>query len=189
MNELLDQTLEPIDEILTLKQEQFCRNYTQNSYLFGNATLSYAEAYGYDLDNLPTDDQVYEQRDGVRVCVQESTHKRYYHMCGAASSRLLKNVKIDKRIIELLNELMTDEQIDAEIAKVIKQNYDLPAKMRAIAEYNKLKQRIVEKKDITSDGKAIKIEFASVFNKENDNVTTPPETGGDSAVQSEVQNS
>ena len=41
-------------KILTLnpKEELFCRYYTQNEALFGNATLSYAEAYGYGLDEL-----------------------------------------------------------------------------------------------------------------------------------------
>jgi hypothetical protein len=37
---------------LTPQQELFCRFYTQNEHLFGNATLSYAEAYGFKLDEL-----------------------------------------------------------------------------------------------------------------------------------------
>jgi hypothetical protein len=32
----------------------FCRYYTQNEKLFGNATHSYAEAYDYKLDTLST---------------------------------------------------------------------------------------------------------------------------------------
>ncbi|RUV40028.1 MULTISPECIES: hypothetical protein [unclassified Mesorhizobium] len=46
---------------LTQKQELFCRYYTQNRALFGNATHSYAEAYGYDLDKLSRDDAVFEE--------------------------------------------------------------------------------------------------------------------------------
>jgi hypothetical protein len=34
--------------------ELFCRYYTQNEKLFGNATHSYAEAYDYKLDTLST---------------------------------------------------------------------------------------------------------------------------------------
>lgn len=30
---------------LTPKQEKFCRNYSLNNEFFGNATLSYADAY------------------------------------------------------------------------------------------------------------------------------------------------
>jgi hypothetical protein len=34
------------------QQELFCRYYTQDFSLCGNATLSYAEAYEYKLDEL-----------------------------------------------------------------------------------------------------------------------------------------
>jgi hypothetical protein len=38
---------------LNAKRELFCRYYTQNSELFGNATLSYAEAFDYKLEDKP----------------------------------------------------------------------------------------------------------------------------------------
>lgn len=160
---------------LTVKQELFCRFYTQNTELFGNATLSYAEAYGYDLENADKDDELIEFSDGKIMTKREkndrefrgeilegktrtiepSTYSKLYHTCGVSAHHTLKNPKIDKRIIVLLNELMEDSQVDAEIAKVIKQNRDLGAKMRAIGEYNKLKQRIVDKVDHTTKGEKI----------------------------------
>ena len=63
-------------------------------------------------------------------------------MCAVASSRLLKNVDIQNRINFILNEMMTDSIIDAEIMHVIKQRTDYGAKIRAIDQYNKLKKRI-----------------------------------------------
>ncbi len=201
MNEVQDENA--IGESLTLKQEAFCRYYTQNTLLFGNQTLSYAEAYGFDLDNLADDDAIYQFKDGTTIGEQElkllddkdekhkmwkekiedSTYDKAYQVCATSSSRMLKNAKIDARIIELLGEMMNDKQIDSEIVKVIKQNHDLPAKMRAIAEYNKLKQRIVEKKDITSGGKPINIVFDEVFNDES---TITPEAEGGNTESSKV---
>ncbi len=172
MNEVQDENV--IGETLTLKQEAFCRYYTQNDALFGNATLSYAEAYGFDLDNDRKDDAKYKCTDGAIAHeyefelmdkgedkfrsakkIEDSTHDRNYDYCSKAGSRLMRNGKIDARVIELLNEIMTNDVVDAEIAKVMKQSRDLPSKMRAIGEYNKLKQRIIDKKDITSGGKVI----------------------------------
>jgi hypothetical protein len=40
----------------------FCRFYTQNEKLFGNATHSYEEAYNYHLDPLSTK-AVYSEPD------------------------------------------------------------------------------------------------------------------------------
>ena len=45
---------------LNPQRELFCRDYTQNSELFGQATISYAESYGYGLDTL-SKEAVYEQ--------------------------------------------------------------------------------------------------------------------------------
>lgn len=115
---------------LNPRQEKFVRLYTQNDELFGNATLSYAEAYGYNLDEMVGDER-----------------KKMYDSCSAQSSRLLRIDKIQKRKIELLNELLKNEIVDAKLAELIK-----GGDMMAIREYNKLKGRITDKMDIS--GKA-----------------------------------
>lgn len=140
-----------------LKQELFCRYYTQNEELFGNATHSYAEAFGYNLDGLSHDDAVYENyidEEGKesRRCVEASSYDRAYNVCSVTGNRLLRKAKVQARITVLLNELLEDKIVDSQLAKVIMQNKELPAKIAGIREYNKLKQRIVDKADITSDG-------------------------------------
>jgi hypothetical protein len=97
---------------LTLQQELFCRFSPQNRELFANATHSYAEAYGFNLDEL----------SHVRGCGLEETedhaHTRdcppseydlAYHTCSSLGSRLLRNDRIQARITALLNEMLRDD--------------------------------------------------------------------------------
>jgi len=162
-----------IGDILTAKQERFCINYTQNYELFSNATSSYAEAYGIDLDNASKLDAVYEFKDGSTLTEEEindmdsneftlkkgkkisnSTYEKLYDYCSKAGSRLRKSGKIQEKCRELLNEFMNDKVIDARLTEIIVSGASQDS-INAIKEYNKLRQRIVEKKDITSGGKAI----------------------------------
>lgn len=136
-------------EDTTLKQEKFCRLYTQNSELFGNGTLAYAEAYGYDLETL---DRTNEKDEKGKEIPGSSEFSRVYNMCSSSASRMLRNEKINELITKSLNELMKDEVVDAQLAKVIMQDNKLEAKMSGIKEYNNLKQRIIKKTDITSNG-------------------------------------
>jgi hypothetical protein len=146
------------EDELTLRQEVFCRLYTQNTQLFGNGTLAYAEAYDYRLDELSDERPVLRENDqGEPVEWGDSPRTLAYNVCSVQASKLLKNPKIDRRIVDLLNEMMTDRQVDAQIVKVMMQNNDLGAKMRAINEYNKLKQRITEKLDHTTAGQPINV--------------------------------
>lgn len=144
----------PVDEELNPQQELFCRYYTQNSEFFGNATLSYAEAYGFDLDSL---DRTREKDEKGKDIPGTSQYEKTYNVCSANGARQLRKDKIQLFIRKCLNEMMTDEVVDGELVKTILQNYELPSKMAAIREYNKLKQRITEKTDITSGGKPIPI--------------------------------
>lgn len=162
------QEVEKVEEILTLKQERFCRNYTQNYELYGNSTLSYAEAFGYDLESQPKDDAVYEQDEkgkDTSVVIIKSSYHRMYDDCSAHGSRLRKKDKIQARCRELLNEFLRDEVIDARLAEIILKGDDKDS-IQAIKEYNKLKQRITEKTDITSGGKPI-INIASEIANKN----------------------
>lgn len=170
--------MEETKDNLNEKQELFCRYYTQNNALFGNATLSYAEAYGFDLDTLDKDDGIWEFKDGTTMTVRdfnvfdlpaeeweslkhqdkrlikESTYKNAYDNCSQSGSRLLRLVKINLRITELLNEIMTDEVIDARLTKIILHGKDSDS-ISAIKEYNALKARIIKKLDLSTMGEKI----------------------------------
>jgi hypothetical protein len=140
-------------EDLPLKRELFCRFFTQNEKLFGNATHSYAEAYGYKLDTLSTKG-VYSEpdEDGKTEKFEDSEYDKAIHVCAVEASRLLRNPEVQLRITALLNEILKDNFVDSQLAKLIMQDAEPSAKIAAIREYNKVRQRITEKHDITSGG-------------------------------------
>lgn len=106
--------------------EMFCQYFVSSYETFGNATRSYAKAYNIDISD-----------------------KRKYGTCRTNGYRLLTNADIIARVNELLNDLvMNDTTVDQQLAFLIMQNHDYSSKVAAIREYNKLKQRITEKKEI-----------------------------------------
>lgn len=164
---------EPVEDILSPRHEAFCRYYTQNKRLFGNGTLSYAEAYGYDLDTLPDDDAVYLLKSGEEVLeydyvnlssevtkgaikIKDSTRKITYDYCSQSASRLLRNVKIDKRVKQLLVESLDDELVDSTLTEIIVNGGKDSDRVNAIKVYNDLKQRIIKKIDLTTGGQPLK---------------------------------
>lgn len=117
------------------KQELFCIIYATAREFFGNGTESYAQAYGLDI-----------------------TDPRQYSVAAASATRLLKKVKINARINELLIETgLSDVAVDKRLSFIIHQNADLSSSLGGIKEYNKLKQRIIDRVDHTSKGKPIPI--------------------------------
>lgn len=163
-------------EQLNLKQELFCQCYVKNTALFGNATASYAEAYGYDFDSMSRE-RVYEEKDGQSTgkILEYSEFDKAQAVCGVNGNKLLRNTKIQDRVTQLLTEMLSDEIVDSQLAKVILQDYKLESKIAGIREYNKLKQRIVEKTDLTSGGKALNIQISEAIAKKNDlNSLTEP---------------
>lgn len=190
------------DEILTPQQERFCINFTQNDSHRGNATLSYADAFDFDLDSQATDDAQYVNANGETYAewelkdepldsnknllkckkVQDSSYKRMYDNVSTYASKLKKRMYIQNRCRQLLNEFMTDIVIDTRLMNIILHGNDGDS-MRAIAEYNKLKQRIVDRKDITTGGKPITISFDPAFNKQSG---TTPETEGNSSESTPI---
>ena len=146
---------------LLIKNELFCKLYTQNSALFGNGTLCYAEAYDFKLAELNRE-AVYE--NGKKI--EASEYEKAYNTCSVNANQLLRKPKIQSRVTELLNELMNDKYVDSQLVKVIAQDTDLTPKVAAIREYNKLRQRIVEKQDITSNGKTIEFPPVSEMTSE-----------------------
>lgn len=120
---------------LTAKQELFCKLYTSDRELFANGVQSYLVAY--DID----------------------TSKRgAYGVAQAASSRMLSNVMILKRINELLQlGGLNEEFVDKQLNFIITQNVDFSSKIAGIREFNKLNGRITEKIDHTTKGKELPV--------------------------------
>jgi len=110
---------------LTLKQELFCQLYATNLDYYGNWVQAYIEAYKIDL-----------------------TKKWAYKTAQVSASQNLWKHMILERLRELGDEVLNDAMIDKELAFVASQRSELWPKMKAINEYNKLKNRITDKLEI-----------------------------------------
>ena len=108
---------------LTLKQELFCQLYSKPGDYFGNGTQAYIESFGVDINK-----------------------KGAYASARTQAYTLLTKHDIMARIRELL-ELgpLNDVSMDRELAFIAYQSADMPSKLGAIREFNKLKQRITDK--------------------------------------------
>lgn len=128
-----------IERTTNAKQELFCNYYASDYESFGNGVSSYIKAYGPD-----------------------TKQKNWYKNACSAASQLLSNTKVCLRINELLElGVLNDTVVDKELSFVIIQKGDLTAKMTGIREYNKLKQRITDKLDLTSKGKKLSYKLVS----------------------------
>lgn len=120
---------------LNERQEKFCRLYATDEEFFGNGVQSYLQVY--DIDRNKTD---------------------WYHTARSAATQLLSNIAVCARISDLLQEGgLNDNFVDKQLQFLITQFDDKTNKLGAIKEYNKLKQRIVDKQDVTSGGKPFPI--------------------------------
>jgi phage terminase small subunit len=131
---------------LNQKQELFCKHYVSREF-FGSGVEAYAEAYGLELSNP-------KEYNNAKVC----------------ASKLLTNANILIRINELLDDAgLNDSFVDKQLLIAITQNADLNSKVKAISEYNKLKQRITIKTDNKHTG-TINANFGSTI------IQPPPES-------------
>ncbi len=135
---------------LSPQQELFCQLYIKD--YFGNGVKSYIIAYKKEF---PID---------VEYRYLNPDEKKRYDSYAVRAAQLLRNLKMVKRIGELLDEHIEDAVVDREMIAVILQKEDLTAKMRAISEYNKVKQRIISKSEI--EKKVIKVDKTSKEFKE-----------------------
>ena len=126
---------------LRAKQELFCMYFSQDQQCFDNATKAYAAAYGYELDTLSRERKTVTE-GGKRKKEKESEYARAVNVCGVEGKRLLRNPKIRLRCRELLNELLQDTIVDAQLSRIIMQDKRPEVKMQGIKEYNRLKKRI-----------------------------------------------
>lgn len=109
--------IEEITSSLNERQKLFAQLYTTDKFCFGNASKSYAEAYNF----TPTQAKKMARQMGYK---------------------LLTNTYIQKYIKEFLHKRFDDNHVDRETTKIITQDKDLKAKVSAISEYNKVKNRI-----------------------------------------------
>lgn len=137
---------------LAAKRDLFCRYYIQNSETRMDGTLSYAAAYGYDLESLSNVNEV--DADGKKI-PESSPRAKAANVCAVEASRLLRNPKVQELLIKLRNEFLRNDVVDAELYKVITQDEERAAKVQGIREYNKLNKRVTDLVDLTSKGKAI----------------------------------
>lgn len=138
---------------LTPQQEMFCQLYASDREFFGNGVQSYIEAY--DIN---------------------TSEKGAYNMAKAGASENLTKPYILERINEIFEAHgLNDTFVDKQLEKLIIQDADYRTKMKAITEYNKLKQRITIKQDITSDGESMApvalVEFVNAGRKGKDTDT------------------
>lgn len=120
---------------LNVEQERFCQLYATDREFFGNGVESYLEVYQID-----------------------KSKPNWYKTACACASRLLSNAKVIERINQLLEkEGLNNPFVDKQLKFLITQHADFTNKLGAIREYNKLKQRIIERTDVTSAGKPVPI--------------------------------
>lgn len=130
MSETNEEEIESSGE-LNQKQQLFCTLYASDREFFGNGVQSYIEAYDPARDN-----------------------QFWYDAACASASRLLRSAKVINEINRLLEvQGLNDVAVDKQLSFLIAQHADFKSKVSAIKEYNKLKQRIVDKIDHTTNGK------------------------------------
>jgi len=114
---------------LNEKQELFCKYFVSKDF-YANGVESYAAAYGLDLSN-----------------------PKNYNTAKVNASKLLTNTNISSYITQMLDDAgLNNNFVDKQLLFVISQHADLNAKMKAIEQYNKLKQRITDKSETKVSG-------------------------------------
>lgn len=115
-----------LEDKLNEKQKAFCKYFVSKEF-FGSGVEAYAEAYDLDLEN-----------------------QKEYNTAKSNAYRLLTNADILSRINEELEDAgLNDNFVDKQLLFAITQNADLSSKVKAISEYNKLKQRILNKTELS----------------------------------------
>lgn len=112
----------PKGEKPSAKEELFCQLYVNNSEFFGNGTRCYAHVHNINIEG--------------------AGQKKRYKVANVMAAKLLAKTSIRDRINQLFLDMLNDTVVDSELAYVIKQNRELPAKVAAIREYNRVKKRV-----------------------------------------------
>lgn len=114
---------------LNENQELFCKLYVSEEY-YGNGVQTYIEVYKPD-----------------------QSKPNWYKTACASASQILSNIKVCNRINELLDAAgLNDVFVDKQLLFLLTQHADFGNKMAAIREYNKLKQRVIDKSEVVHSG-------------------------------------
>lgn len=110
---------------LTLKEKAFCELFASDKEFFGNGVQSYIEAYNVDLSK-----------------------KGAYNVAKAQAHRMLTKPYILAYIDSIFEARgLNDTFVDKQLEKLITQDAEFSTKVKAIAEYNKLRGRITDKSE------------------------------------------
>jgi len=155
-----DETGKPVDtNWLTPRQELFCQYYVCNEDTRFNATNSYAMAYWYDIDAADPE----EIRDELTgKLIKKSERLMMQNVCATGGKQNIRKYQVQTRITKLLNEMMRDEIVDWEMAKLILWP-DGASKREMIKEYNKVQQRVTQKTKDESDSDKARADLLKTF--------------------------
>lgn len=143
------------NEVITINQEKedFLRYFIQGSETRNNRAQSYILARGLKPDEWDRTPQKRTITDRMGKTREEdipnsSEFDRKMNTARVTAYGWLCQPRVNARRMQLTSELLKDHIVDNEMMKVIIQDKDLTAKNTAMREYNKLAQRIVDRKDI-----------------------------------------
>lgn len=119
-----------LENKMSVEEETFCNLWASDREFFGNGTQSYIEAFEVKIVKKPDPDS--------------DDNEMTYDMVRYAAHKLLTKANILKRINEIFEGRgLNDAFVDKQLELVITQNAEFSPKVKAIAEYNKLKKRTV----------------------------------------------
>jgi phage terminase small subunit len=125
---------------LNERQKLFCKYYVSEEF-FGNGVRAYCMAYGLDFTDI-------KEYNGAKV----------------SACDLLTNPNVLACINEQLDEAgLNDNFVDKQLLFALTQNADMSSKVKAIGEYNKLRQRITDKSKVETSGEII-VKYADGVN-------------------------
>lgn len=143
------------NKVVSIEQEKeiFLRLFIQGQETRNNKTRSYIMAKGQnpdEWDKTPLTREITDRMGKKRniEIPKSSEYDKKYHVAETTAYQWLCQPRVNARRMQLTSELLKDHIVDNEMMKVIIQDKDLTAKNTAMREYNKLAQRIVDRKDI-----------------------------------------
>lgn len=134
------------------KHELFAYLYVgySNRDMFGNGTRCYMHVYSRaEVERLEKlIDELREKKPAgysVKVAQYEARLKSIGNTARSNAAELLANTSILSRVNYLMDQLISNDFMDRELAYTAGQRFDLNAKVAAIREYNRLKDRAADK--------------------------------------------
>lgn len=131
-----------------LKHERFCQLFVNGGPdYFNNATMSYAEAFDFEMETLSQGVLVGKKK--VRKNVPHD-YSGKYAVARSNGNRLLTSADIQQRINFLYAQNFNEDVHDRELQKVITQDEERSAKVSALRLAAQLKGRIIDKTALTN---------------------------------------